>query len=570
MRRPVTAVAAAEAAGIAAAYYIHLNLKHLCILCIGACFVVQLVYKLEKRGRFGLSKGSRAGLLLCCTIAFMLGAVLMNRVEAFESPLLAAAEESPGTASEVRGVPVSVTAKNGYFSLIVKTSDKISGRAEKVLVKLETTEEDTERVFAMAGRSCVFSGPAEAPDGRRNFGCFDYRLYLKSRGIRSICTVSRYRAAAGPVVNPYLNFLSVRKGQFYVSARKYMEESRFSLLAALLFGDKGYMDDGVYEEFQSNGIAHVLAVSGLHVSMVYGLLLKLLDNRRNIYTSSVIAFSLACYICLANFSVSVLRAAFMIFLRLIAFHIKRRYDLVSAAAAVCLVFMTANPYSIFDSGFQLSYMAAFSMGVILPWMELKATELADKRKKGWIKDISDVLSPCIAVQIGMTPLILFHFLVMSPVSFILNPFAVFTAGILMPAGLIFFALDAAGIGIISAAAAGPAAFFAGVLLQINRIGSLLGGSWSFPAPPLGVIAVYYGFVFFFFSEARYMMRRMGRRAALNAVCLALAVTAVLVPKCLKLSDGKYPWQYDSRFVTFLDVGQGDCTHISSDGFNILV
>lgn len=560
-------MAFAEAFGIVTAHYMDLNLKHLCIFCMGACLVFALLKAV------GFSREEFKSLKICA-LAFALGLALMSSAahkesSFFESLNGATLPDSADTVQEeqiveVVGVPMSVTAKKGYYSLVIKTD------SEKVLVKLMGMEGDPEAVYAMAGRRCSFKGEVSVPSGRRNFGCFDYRLYLKSRGIYTCLTVSKFRARAGKLERPLLNLLSLRKGQFYQGAKEYIDEESLGLLAALLFGDKGYMDSSVYEEFQANGIAHVLAVSGLHVSLVYEILLKLLENRRNLRTSFLIVLSMFCYICLANFSVSVLRAALMIILRLAAFHLKRRYDLVSAASFAAIIFMNTNPYSIFDSGFQLSYMAAFSMGIILPWLELKTIKLADELKKGWVKGLGDVLNPCFAVQIGMTPLIIFHFLVISPVSLLLNPFAVFIAGLIMPAGLMFFLLQGLGIGAISAAAAGPAAAFADLLLKLNELGTFLKGSSPFPAPPIGILIFYYGFVFFFFSEARHILRRKGRPGPLWTVSLSLALACALIPKAYGLTEGCLPWEYESYSINFVDVGQGDCVHIRMEDKNILI
>ena len=500
---------------------------------------------------------------VACAAAFLLGMGMMEGAEAKESALLARSLEAGEPIQAFEGVVTTVSFRTDRWDLTVKTG------GEKVLVRLDAGEEDLQTVYGMTGRLCRFQGPVRAPDGRRNFGCFDYALYLKGRDIRCLCDVSRYRVQPAAVRSPLLHVLGVCKGRFYAQVRPFLDNDSFALLAGLMFGDKGYLEEDVYKSFQRNGIAHILAVSGLHVGLVYAAALKLVRGRRNVKTTLISAAALLCYVCLSGFSISVLRAGFMIALHLVSFHLKRRYDLVSAASLAAIVFLAANPYTLFDSGFQLSYMAAYSLGVALPRMQLKALELADRYKKGWIDDAGQILLPCIAVQLGMTPLTLFHFLIFSPVSLLLNPFAVALAGLLMPSGLFLFFAQMAGVPLLTAAAAGPPRLFAALLYRLNRAGVLLGGSYAMAAPPIGMLCLYYALFFWWFSEGRAVLLRSGKQKAAALLCLAMAVSSCIRPFAFGLGE-LLPWQRPQRDVVFADVGQGDCIHISSGGCNVLV
>ena len=505
----------------------------------------------------------RSRFVLFCILFFCLGFLTMEAASAKTSPLLELSEETGSAVQSFEGLVVHASFKTDRWDLMVRTAE------EKVLVRLDAPEEARLAVCSLTGRICRFTGPVRRPDGRRNFGCFDYALYLKGRDVRCFCEVSRFRAEAGELRFRLLNALAVSKARFFDRIAPYMDREAFSLLAGLLFGEKGYLEEDVYVSFQRNGIAHVLAVSGLHVGLVYAVVLKLMQGRRNGKTTAVSAIVLLCYICLSGFSVSVLRASFMIGLHLLSFHLHRRYDLVSAASLAACVFLGVNPYQLFDSGFQLSYMAAYSLGVALPRMQLKATELADRYKKGWIDDAGKLLLPCIAVQLGMTPLTLFHFLIFSPVSLLLNPFAVALAGLLLPAGLFLYLVQSFGISLATAAAAGPASAFAHLLLALNDAGNALGGSFPMAAPPIGMLCLYYAVFFYWFSEGRAVLLRKGRQRSAALLCLAMTLSSCLLPFWFGLGE-LLPWQRPLRDVVFVDVGQGDCIHIASDSCHVLV
>ena len=471
--------------------------------------------------------------------------------------------ELAGGVLELSGVAVKSQPAKGYIAVTLRTD------GEKVLVRVNASAEEID-AYDIAGREISVTGPLSIPDGRRNPGCFDYRLYLKGRRIFTIADVSRYRLICGRVKRPVLHFLSVCKGRFYRTVEPYLTDEEFQLLAGLMFGDTSLMDESMYEQFRLTGIAHVLAVSGLHVGLLYAVVLKLLKGRSTAVSAVVSGGLILIYAALSSFSVSVLRASFMIALNMAARFAKRRYDLTSAATLTAIVFLFFNPYQLFDSGFQLSFCAAYTMGVALPWATLKGIELSDKYKKKWILKAFEIFSPAVMVQLGMTPLILFHFTTFSPAGILINPVAVMLAGLLLPAGLALFVISMPGIAAVTALGALPAGFLAKLLILLSDAGQYaLPGSYV-PALPLAATVFYYTGFFWFFSETRVVLNRRKKHAVcLAAGLLALALSCAL-PKALGLSESIVPWRHDTHEVTFLDVGQGDCIHVCKDGYNILI
>ena len=472
-------------------------------------------------------------------------------------------EDLTGQLYTAEGTVTRVAVKDYYAAVTVNTG------GESVLVRLSLTGNDA-AVYDLVGRRVFATGVLQLPDGRRNPGCFDYRLYLKGRRIFTVMDVSRFRFIAGSIRFPLLHKLSVLKGRFYEAVMPYMSETEFQICAGLMFGETSYMDEDLYEQFRLNGIAHVLAVSGLHVGLLYALILRLLGGKRGALSTFAVLFCLGAYAALSSFSISVLRASLMIALNLLSFHLKRRYDMVCAASFTAIVFLLANPWQLFDTGFQLSFAAAYSMGIALPWAVSKGVELSDKYKKRWILTLFEIFSPCVMVQLGMTPLILFHFLTISPISLLLNPLAVVLAGLLLPAGLFCFAASLIFQGIPLIAAAGIPRAFAFLLKLLSDAGTYIGGSTYAPAPTISALALWYLLFFWFFSETRVILRRRRRHGALLVIVALLCSGGVFLPFSLRACEHILPWKYDTHSVTFVDVGQGDCIHINIDGFNILV
>ncbi len=131
------------------------------------------------------------------------------------------------------------------------------------------------------------------------------------------------------------------------------------------------MDEGVYENFRISGTAHVLAVSGLHIGILYGMIGKIMGRRPGKIRLAVTAFVLFSAGTLASWSPSVARASGMIGIKTAAEYWDRRYDMVTAMSGVALILILRNPYVIFNTGFQMSFMAALSISFFLPHISKK-------------------------------------------------------------------------------------------------------------------------------------------------------------------------------------------------------
>ena len=113
-----------------------------------------------------------------------------------------------------------------------------------------------------------------------------------------------------------------------------MGEEGAGLLAGILFGDRTKMDEKIYEDFQKNGTAHLLAVSGLHISLIYSVLSAASGNPATMAGNLPAAVILILYAALSGFSPSVVRAVFMILI-----HIAAKY--LTEGTTVCPVFRSA-------------------------------------------------------------------------------------------------------------------------------------------------------------------------------------------------------------------------------------
>ncbi len=126
---------------------------------------------------------------------------------------------------------------------------------------------------------------------------------------------------------------------------------------AAMFGDKSLMPSEQYSNYQLSGVAHILAVSGLHVSIIVGVLYAFfkLIHVKGWWRFAILTAFLLFYMYLCSYSVSVVRASIMSIIMLLAPLIGRRYDTLSALSVAGIVIFCTNPLCVYDVGFLMSF-----------------------------------------------------------------------------------------------------------------------------------------------------------------------------------------------------------------------
>lgn len=194
-------------------------------------------------------------------------------------------------------------------------------------------------------------------------------------------------------------------------------------LAAILLGEKQGMDREIRELYQVNGIAHVLAVSGLHLSFLGVGVYHLLRRITGSYTVGGLAgiLFLSAYILMIGMTVSAFRAMVMFLFRIGADLSGRHYDSPTALAAAAVIVCLWRPLSLYDSGFWLSFGALIVIIFILPiFKNLPAQSL-------WAS---------VSVNLFLLPILMYSFYEFPIYGVFLNLIVIPLLSVLMAAGLI--------------------------------------------------------------------------------------------------------------------------------------
>jgi competence protein ComEC len=188
-----------------------------------------------------------------------------------------------------------------------------------------------------------------------------------------------------------------------------VDGSVYAVVAAMALGDKSQLTKNLRESYAVTGASHVLALSGLHLGIVYTLLSLLLNRRRwQVVSQVIIIVCVWLFVFLVGMSASVVRAAVMLTVYALLSLGHRNRMSVNTLAFAAIVMLLFNPRALFDIGFQLSFMAVLAILLFYPLFEQVWPQsfLLDHRAFRWVWTM---LAVSCAAQIGATPLIAYYF-----------------------------------------------------------------------------------------------------------------------------------------------------------------
>ncbi|MHA4843355.1 ComEC/Rec2 family competence protein [Flavitalea antarctica] len=245
-----------------------------------------------------------------------------------------------------------------------------------------------------------------------NPAAFNYRKYCYFLGIhyQVFLTEKNYKTTGYRSINKFLVFIFQTRANVINVLQKYIPGSKESGLAqAILIGYKDNLDKELVQAYSNTGVVHVIAISGLHIGLIYGILLLLTSTLRNSSAGRIIqlAIVITCiwiFAIVAGASASVVRSAVMFTCIATGNVLARNLSVYNSLAASAFLLLAYNPFWIWDTGFQLSYAAVLSI-VIYQKPVYHALTLDNKLLLMIWKTCAITLS----AQILTTPVSLYYF-----------------------------------------------------------------------------------------------------------------------------------------------------------------
>ena len=255
------------------------------------------------------------------------------------------------------------------------------------------------------------------PNSEWHIGSFDYRRYLEIHGFVGTTYIGSRQWQKSRVKLSGLSYLE-RTRLFFLFQRSRLlgrlkgdgaDDDAYAVVAAMVLGDKTALSRELKDVYSETGASHVLALSGLHLGIIYTLLSLLIVGRRwRTFFQVLIVGSIWAFVLLVGLPVSVVRAALMLTVYALLSLGSRDRMSVNTLAFTAIVMLMVSPLSLFDVGFQLSFMAVLS---ILLWMPLAdkvipQPYLQQHRVVNWIWSVVTI---SVAAQLGVAPLIAYYF-----------------------------------------------------------------------------------------------------------------------------------------------------------------
>ena len=248
-------------------------------------------------------------------------------------------------------------------------------------------------------------------------GSFDYRRYLEIHGFTGSTFVSSWKWQKVRVSLEGLSRLERTKLYFLrlrtrLLKRLAVDESsgdQYAVVAAMALGDKSALTKELKEVYAVTGASHVLALSGLHLGIIYTLLSLLIIGRRwQMVSQMLIVLCIWAFVFLVGMSTSVVRSATMLTVYALLSLGYRDKMTVNTLAFTAIVMLMVHPLSLYDVGFQMSFMAVLAILVFMPLLEgLFPTEyLLTHQSVRWLWSMVAV---SVSAQIGVAPLIAYYF-----------------------------------------------------------------------------------------------------------------------------------------------------------------
>lgn len=426
-------------------------------------------------------------------------------------------------------------------NLIQLSNSSVHYFSEKTIVYIDSKEQ-----LKIGNQICIY-GEIQKFKPATNLGQFDEKRYYQSTGI-DYKIYGKSWTIIDSNYNAFLDLLYRFKGKLVQVYQIVLPQENAALVSAMLLGEKALLGEEIKELYQENGITHILAISGMHVSLI-GLSIYKVFSRVGLHQIIATILSIGTilsYGLLTNFSVSTNRAVLMLIVSLCGNLIGRTYDLLSSLAFCGFIILVQNPLAVYDIGFLLSFGAILGIGVVMPILD----GLVDTMYPNQFRGLRRSIITCISVNIITIPILLYCFYEIPLYSLIVNLLIIPPMAIMTWLSIIGGIIGCYSIPLARWMIGGVHYILEWYELLCRFFQSLPGHMLVIGKPSLVRVAIYYSILAIsLILMKRYEKKRYG--------LILLLLIFIFIPKGHK-----------NLTITFLDVSQGDGIYIRTPSDHI--
>lgn len=273
-------------------------------------------------------------------------------------------------------------------------------------------KKDSSKPLLHYGSRIIFHKPLIQITNSGNPSAFNYKRFCAFQDIyyQVFLNDGDYQILSSENKFFFDDWLQKTRTAVLISLKKYISNpDAASIAEALLIGYRDDLDKDLVQAYSNTGVVHIIAISGLHIAMIYGLLIFLLRpfnrfNHLKLIKPFIVLIIIWGFTFVAGAVPSILRSAVMFSFIVIGESFSKKINIYNNLAASAFAILLFNPFSLWDVGFQLSYAAVLSIVIF------------SKHINNWIyfnnkilKYIWELSSVTLSAQILTLPLILFYF-----------------------------------------------------------------------------------------------------------------------------------------------------------------
>lgn len=305
-------------------------------------------------------------------------------------------------------------------------------------------KKDSVKPTLQYGAQIVFNKPLQQIQNSGNPAALDYKRYCLFQNItaQTFLNVKDYTLLSSKNTNAFQKFLfNIRDWALHTLQQNIHSPKELGIAEALLIGYRNDLDKDLVQAYSNTGVVHIIAISGLHIGVIYGALIMFFSLFKSTKIKKWIApFIILCVIWLFTFiagaAPSVSRAAVMFTFILAGKFLGKNGNIYNTLAASAFVLLISNPFYLWDVGFQLSYSAVFS--IIIFFKSINGLLYFKNKFLSWIWQLASI---SLSAQIFTLPLVIYHFHQLPLLFLFSNLLVVPLSGIVLIAELVLFAFS---------------------------------------------------------------------------------------------------------------------------------
>lgn len=290
------------------------------------------------------------------------------------------------------------------------TGDRVYASSGKLLLYFE--KDSGQQIPLQYGSRIIFKKTLQEITNSGNPGAFNYKRYSAFQHIfhQVFLKKNDWTTLSGIDRNRFMQFIYVTREKVLNILKETIHgNNELAIAEALLIGYKADLDKDLVQAYSNTGVVHIIAISGLHLGIIYLILMKLFERigffkRQKLLTGIIILICLWLFSIITGGSASVLRSAVMFTCVVAGKSFDKKTSVYNSLAASAFLLLCYNPYYLWDVGFQLSYCAVVSIVMFQrPILNLLHV------KNRWLKQLWNLVAISLAAQILTFPICIFYF-----------------------------------------------------------------------------------------------------------------------------------------------------------------